>query len=84
MAPLEGMRHRDLVGILNIAAGGHPGGDPRDPDAERAKGARNPTRRRFTFEGGAGREDDFVDVAALNALDQGTRAQLVGSHSMQR
>jgi len=49
-----------------------------------AEGGGEPGGGGFSFEGGAGGEDDFIDFAALDAGEQVGGAELVGTDAVER
>src|SRR5207248_594937 len=80
---LQGAGERHLVGVLEVAAHGNALGDARDAHAERLYQPRDVQRRRLSFDGRIGGDDDFLD-SVMEARDQLFELQLVGSHAVER
>ena len=74
----------DLVGILEIATNGEPGGEPRDPQIQMHHHARKVGGRRLPLEIRIGRNDHLGDNTVGEALHQLTDAQIIRSDSVNR
>ena len=75
-----------LVGVLQLAADGHAGGDAGDPDAERLEQPGQVHRGRLALDVGAGGQDDLGDRRRRRraAPDQLGDAQVVGADAVER
>ena len=83
-AVFEGTGHGDFIGVLDVAAGGDAGGDAGDTDREGTKRCGEPVGGSFSFEGGAGGEDNFVDFGMLGAAEEVGGAELVRAYAVER
>src|SRR5712664_217409 len=66
----QSLRHRNLIGVFEIAADRKPECEPGGAHAQRSKLLREVQRRRLTFDVRVGRDDDFSDLAALHPTQQ--------------
>src|ERR1700722_3003311 len=83
-AAFERARHRDLIGIFDVAAGGDAGGDARDAHWKRLEQIGEQGRGSFAFERWASGEDGLVDLAALSARGEGAGAQMFRADAVER
>src|SRR5665647_358670 len=81
---LHRLVHRHFVGVLEIAADRDAHGDAGDADAERLEQTRQVDRRRLALDVRIGREDHFLDGAALDAREQPLDLQLVWADALKR
>src|SRR5581483_11466284 len=76
-AALVRSRHRYLVGILNVAACRHAGGNSSDTYGEFAQSPCQPACCSFPFKGRACRHNYLIDLTALGPQYKRVTAQLV-------
>ena len=84
MTAFERVRHRDLVGVLNVTSRGNARGDSRDLHLKAAERARKPACSGLALKRRTGRQDYLVNLASLNASHQRSSAQLLRTHSVKR
>lgn len=84
LAPsFERFRHRDFVGIFNIAAGGNTCSDARHPDRIIFQHSLNVDRCGLAFQSWIGRNNQLVHFSPFNALTQGREPQMFRSDAVQ-
>src|SRR5215813_3930601 len=74
---LEGGGQCAVIEIVELAADGHAVGEARDRDIEAGEAFGDVVRRRLAVDGGAGREDHFLDAGIARAAHEPGNAQLV-------
>src|SRR5579883_904733 len=80
----ERLEHGDFVGVFEISADGNTHTDSRYAHAERLEQFREIDGRGFAFGGGVRGDDDFLNCAALEALDERFDLELFGTASGKR
>ncbi len=83
-APLHGLEHGDLVGVLQIGTDRNTHGDARDADAQRFDQLRQVNRSGLAFGGRIGGHDNLFDGAAFEAFDETFDLQLIGADTFER
>src|SRR5512140_1069238 len=79
LAALERSDQRDRIDILQVAAGWQSPRQPCDTHRERRQFALDIHRGRIAFQAGVGSEDDFLNPASVDALNQFAHPKLVGT-----
>ena len=83
-AAFHGLEHGDLVGVFDVAADGDSHGDAGDFHSGALELLRQVGSGGFAFDGGIGSDNDFVDVAGVDAGNQVGDAELLGSDAVER
>jgi len=73
----------DFVGVLDVAADGNSGGNPRDPDAGRLEQLREVGRGGFALDSGVGGDNQFIHASRFDPPGETGDAQLVGTDTVQ-
>src|SRR5215217_2209465 len=81
---LEGLRERDLVGVLEVAADGKTAREARHPHAERLEERRDVHRRRVSLEVGVRRDDHLGHALAFDSVEELLHAQVLGADAVER
>jgi hypothetical protein len=83
-AALHRFEHGDFIRVLEIRADGYAHGDARDADAERFDQFREVDGSGFAFGGRIRRNNNLLDCAALEALDEAFDLELIRTNALQR
>ena len=76
--------HRQVVGILEIAADGNAGGNPRHAYAKRLEETREVDRRGLALDRRVGGKNDLLDAAVIDARQQTLDLQIIRPDAMKR
>ena len=82
-AAFHRFEHSDFVGVFEIGAHGNADTDASNADTERLEEFGEVNGGGFAFSGGIGGDDDLVDGAALEALDEGLDVELLRAASLE-
>src|SRR5438093_3088619 len=80
----ESLRHRNLIGVFEIAADRKSEREPRRAHAKRTKLLGQIERGRFAFDVRIGRDDDLANAPALNAPQQAADVDILRPDSLER
>ena len=83
-ATFDGLEHGDLVGEFEFGADGNAHADSRHLHAQGLEKFGKVNGRAFAFHRGAGGNDEFLDLAGFQPLDQVLELQLLGTDALQR
>ena len=82
-AAFHGFEHGDFVGVFEVGANGDADTDAGDADAEGLEELGEVDGGGFAFGGGIGGDDDFLDVAAPEAVDELLDFELLGAAALE-
>src|SRR5260221_5895246 len=83
-AAFHRLQHSDFVGVFDVAAHWNAHRDARNFHADAFELLREISRGSFAFDRWVGGDDDFVDIARINARDEIANAQLIRTDTVQR
>src|SRR6266545_7287729 len=83
-SPFQRFRHRDLVGVLEIAADGEPERQSRGAHLDRPELLGDVERRRFALDVRVRGHDDFAHAAAAHALQQSVDVDVLRPDALER
>lgn len=81
---MQRLVERELVGMVEAAAGGEALGEAGDGDAGGAQKIGDVAGGGFAFDIGAEGEDDFLGFEGFDAFDEGFEAQILGGDVVER